>query len=494
MTAPAPHCLVIGAGPAGLAAALAAARAGRSVLVLEKNDRPGRKLLLTGGGRCNLTDPGRPAVEFLEAFGRSGRFLRQALAAFDLAAFLASLGVETEGGEVPGSGFRVPGSGATERRAGGSPQLETRNPEPGTRSPVYVKGGAGRFLDALLAECARRGVRIETGAAVESARRRDSGGFEVETSRGAFSSSAQLVIASGGITYSSTGSTGDGYRLAGAFGHEIEPPRSALGALATDPCFPELAGISVEDAEIALLAGGKKAAARTRGALLLTHAGISGPAALDMSLEMARLFAAETRKTTADSRAADERRLTQMDLGTRPAAPANPEASAADGGPKPSSASLGVLCGETRLLVDLAPALSREELVAGMVARARAETKRTLENAGLSGLPVPARLSAELARRSGLDPGRRMGSLSERDFGNLAGAAKALALAVTAPPKAREAMVTVGGVSTKNLDPRTLESRLVPGLRFAGELLSPAGPCGGYNLLMAFATGTAAGG
>ncbi len=440
--------LVIGAGPAGLAAALAAACAGRSVLVLEKNDRPGRKLLLTGGGRCNLTDPGRPAVEFLEAFGRSGRFLRQALSAFDLAAFLASLGVETEGG--------------------GSAHPAPRPPPP---DPVYVKGGAGRFLEALLAECARRGVRIETGAAVESARRRDSGGFEVETSRGAFSSSAQLVIASGGITYSSTGSTGDGYRLAGAFGHEIEPPRSALGALATDPCFPELAGISVEDAEIALLAGGKKAAARTRGALLLTHAGISGPAALDMSLEMARL--AEGRRQKEEGR--------------------NEEGPAA-GDPVSSFCLLPSALPPSSLLLDLAPALSREELVAGMVARARAETKRTLENAGLSGLPVPARLSAELARRSGLDPGRRMGSLSERDFGNLAGAAKALALAVTAPPKAREAMVTVGGVSTKNLDPRTLESRFVPGLRFAGELLSPAGPCGGYNLLMAFATGTAAGG
>ena len=401
-------CLVIGAGPAGLAAAIAAARAGRSVAVLEKNDRPGKKLLLTGGGRANLLDPEALAPHLAEEYGQFGDFLRQALHRFSLAGFLAELGVELE---------RDAGEGQT-----------------------CVWGGARRLLDALLAEAARLGVRIETGAAARAARALDGGGFQVETARGTFAATGRLVIATGGMTWSATGSSGDGYALAEGFGHRVEPPRPALGPLATKPCFPTLAGVSVPDAAGSLrFAGGRRAGAR--GALLFTHRGLSGPVVLRLSLSLARSGAE----------------------------------------------------GQVPLVLDLAPALAREELVAELVARARAETKRTLENSGLEGLPFPARLGVELARRSGLDPRRRMGSLSERDFARLAAAAKALALVVTEPPGLEEAMVTVGGVSTQELDPRTMESRIVPGLRFAGELLAPAGPCGGYNLLEAFATGMAAG-
>ena len=402
-----PDCLVLGAGPAGLSTAIAAARRGLSVAVLEKNDRPGKKLLLTGGGRANLLDPAAPALAALEAYGRSGRFLRQALAAFDPAGFLAGLGVETE-----------------------------RDPSGST----YVRGGARRLLEALLAEAERLKVEIVTGAAVRSAVKAEAGAFAVQAARGEFAAARRLVIATGGMTYPATGSSGDGYALAEGFGHGVEPPRPALGALQTQPCFPALAGVAVPDARLELR-DGKRALAETRGPLLFTHEGISGPAALDLSLELARLPTAEP----------------------------------------------------MTLLADFAPEHSRDELVAALVARARAETKRTLENSGLEGLSIPARLGVELARRSGLDPRRRMGSLSERDFPRLAAAVKALALTVEARPGPEAAMVTVGGVSTRDLDARTLESRLVPGLRFAGELLAPAGPCGGYNLLLAFATGTAAG-
>lgn len=399
-------CIVIGAGPAGLAAAIHSARERLSVRILEKGERPGRKLLMAGGGRANLLDPKCEPVAALDAFGRSGRFLRQTLAAFEHGKFLKSLGVEIE-----------------------------QEPD----GKVYVVGGAKKLLEALLAECARRKVVIEYGAAVTAARRLESGGFAVETSRGEFTADTRLVLATGGMTYPSTGSTGDGYRLAATFGHEVVEPRAALSALVTKPAFPELAGVSVADAALELAGG--KTAPRARGPLLVTHTGFSGPAALDLSLEMARQ-------------------------------------------------NVGV---GSELRVDLAPAVSRDELAALLVARARAETKRTLENSGLEGLPVPARLGVKLAERAGLDPRRRMGSLSDRDFMKLAGAAKALVVGVQAAPSAEHGMVTVGGISTKNLDPHTMESRLVPGLRFAGELLEPAGPCGGYNLLMAFATGWAAG-
>ena len=402
-----PDSIVLGAGPAGLAAAIASARKGLSVAVLEKNDRPGKKLLLTGGARANLLDPAAPALAALDAYGRSGRFLRQALAAFDFAGFLAGLGVETE------------------RDADGA---------------TFVRGGAKRLLEALLAEAERLKVEIVTGAAVRSACTREGGGFAVQSPRGEFAAARRLVIATGGMTYPATGSSGDGYALAESFGHGVEPPRPALGAMATSPAFPDLAGLSVRDARLELRER-KKALAEARGPLLFTHEGVSGPAALNLSLEMIR-------------------------LGLGPGAAAS---------------------------ADLAPGLTRDELVTALVARARAETKRTLENSGLEGLPLPARLGVELARRAGLDPRRRMGSLSERDFSRLAAAVKGLALTVEALPGPEVAMVTVGGVATKDLGPRTMESRLVPGLRFAGELLAPAGPCGGYNLLLAFATGTAAG-
>ncbi len=405
-------CIIIGAGPAGLAAAIAAARGGRGVVVLEKKASPGRKLLLAGGGRANLTDPDIPSLEAAAAYGRSGRFLHQALASFSLAEFLRKLGV------------------ATEREKGG-PRGES----------VFVRGGSRRLLGALLSAAERAGVRVVCGSAVRAAARLGDGGFEVRTSRKAWKCD-RLIVAAGGMTYPSTGSCGDGYRLAGIFGHEVEAPRPALGALITEPCFPDIAGVSAADASITLRLGGRKLAAR-RGALLFTHKGVSGPPVLDLSLEMAR------------------------------AAPPDEAAG-------------------MQLVADLSPDITRERLVDEFLAAAKSHPRRSLENAGRYGA-LPARLTAELAARAGIPAARRIGQISRREFIALAGHVKSLAMTVVAPPDVNDAMVTLGGVAAKGLDPYTMESRTVPGLHFAGELLAPAGPCGGYNLLMAFATGSAAG-
>lgn len=406
-------CIIVGAGPAGLAAAVAAARDGQAVVVLEKNTRPGRKLLLAGGGRANLPAPALPAAEAIEAYGRSGRFLRQVLASFSLAKFLKELGVETE--------------------------REGRGPR---RGCVYVRGGARRLLEALAAKAGELGVEVVLGATVRTAARRRDGGFKVGTTRRNWEGD-RVIVAAGGLTYPSTGSSGDGYRLAELFGHEVETPRPALGKLVTEPSFPSLAGVSVADAAVTPRRAGRKSAAR-RGALLFTHRGLSGPLALNLSLELAR-------------------------------AAASPE---------------GV--SGTRLIVDLAPDLTREQLVEKFTAVSRAGPKRRLKNAGFS-RTLSARLVAESARRAGVDPDRRVGRISRREFEATAENLKALAVIIKEPLDPREAMVTVGGVATRNLDPYTMESRTVPGLRFAGEVLAPAGPCGGYNLLMAFATGRAAG-
>jgi len=406
-------CIIVGAGPAGLSAAIAAARGGQSVVVLEKNDQPGRKLLLAGGKRANLIDPATPAPIALEAYGRSGRFLRQALASFSLAGFLKELGVETE-----------------------------RDQDDSQTAGVYVRGGSRRLLDALLAEAAKLGVEVVSGAAVRSAARLADGGFEVRTARLAWKCS-RLIVATGGVTYPSTGSSGDGYRLAGMFGHEVEAPRPALGALATEPSFASVAGVSVADASMTLRRDGRKLATG-RGALLFTHHGVSGPLALDVSLELAR-----------------------------------------------ASSSPQEVAG-AQLVADLCPSMTRERIIEEFVAASKTRPKRRLENAALIAT-LSARLVAEVARRAGLDPARRVGEMSRREFGLLAGSVKALTMTVCKPLDPHAAMVTVGGVVTKTLDPYTMESRISPGLCFAGEVLAPAGRCGGYNLLMAFATGYAAG-
>ncbi|MHC4914847.1 MAG: aminoacetone oxidase family FAD-binding enzyme [Planctomycetota bacterium] len=396
--------LVVGAGPAGLAAAVSAGRAGKRVLVLEKNDRPGRKLLLTGGGRCNIWDPERPPLEALEAFGRPGRFLRQCLTAFDWAGFLENLGLETERED----------------------------------DSVYVRGGAAAMLEALLAGVRAAGVEVRTGAAVRSVTRDEDGGFRVACSSETLRAGC-LVLATGGMTHPGTGSGGDGYEWAAGAGHEIAPPCPALCALVTEPCFEDLAGVSLPRAEVSFEAGKRRRLSRA-GGLLFTHRGLSGPAALDASLEMARSgFAA--------------------------------------GG---------------SLRVDLVPGLSVAELTDALVARARAETKRPIRTAGLGEL-LPVRLLALLAGTAGIRPDRRMASISLKEHGRIAALAKGLSLKLKEPFGAEDAMITAGGVSTKKIDPKTMLSRIVPGLYLAGELLEPAGPCGGWNLLMAFATGTAAG-
>ena len=405
--------IIIGGGPAGLSAAIAAARGGQSVIVLEKNAQPGRKLLLAGGRRANLIDPTWPALDAIGAYGRSGRFLHQALASFSLAEFLKELGVETEREE---DGLR--------------------------RGSIYVRGGARRLLDALLAEARKLGVEVVSGVAVRTTARLLDGGFEVRTARLDWKC-RRLIIATGGMTYPSTGSSGDGYRLAEIFGHEVEAPRPALGALVTDPSFPSMAGVSVADASMTLRRDGRKLATR-RGSLLFTHHGVSGPPVLDLSLELAR-------------------------------ASSSPEEFPG-----------------TQLMTDLSPDMTREHIIEEFLAISRASPKRCLENAGLIAT-LSAQLVAELARRAGINPAQRLGQISRREFGALAGNVKALAMIIREPLDPNGAMVTLGGVVTKRLDPYTMESRISPGLCFAGEVLAPAGPCGGYNLLMAFATGYAAG-
>ncbi|NUN51115.1 MAG: aminoacetone oxidase family FAD-binding enzyme, partial [Candidatus Brocadiae bacterium] len=255
MPPPSPHdVLVLGAGAAGLVAAFRAAELGADVVLLEKNTRPGLKILISGGGRCNVTHDG-DARGVAEAFGEGGAFLRPALAAFPPRAVRemfeaegVALYVEEESGKV-------------------FPRSET----------------ARDILDALLRRLERSGARLDCGAPAMAVKR-SAGGFAVETPRGTLHA-RRVIVTTGGRSYAKTGTTGDGYAIAAGFGHTIVPTHPALVALTSaSPRVTGLAGIDLQDAEVRLLApGATRPLARRRAPLLFTHQGLSGPAAMDVS-------------------------------------------------------------------------------------------------------------------------------------------------------------------------------------------------------------------
>ena len=256
----APRVIVIGGGPAGLMAAGEAAGAGASVTLLDAEERPGKKLLLTGKGRCNLSNT-LPLEEFLEGFGANGVFLRNGCHRFfapQLRAFLAEIGVET----------------AVER--GGR---------------IYpATGGAAAVLAALLAWVESRGVRVLTGRRVTRMVRDPEGGFAL-SGNGFTERTERVVLAVGGASYPQTGSRGDGYRIAAALGHRIVPPRPALvPVVCREPFFKRLAGLKLRNVQLVARPPGQTALTAF-GEVHATPFGISGPAVFPVSARIGALAA-----------------------------------------------------------------------------------------------------------------------------------------------------------------------------------------------------------
>jgi predicted Rossmann fold flavoprotein len=401
---------VVGGGAAGLIAAWRAAGHGARTLLLEKNERLGIKLHISGGGKCNITHDGlmhdvRMAFEPAEA-----RFLRLPFLRFtneDVLALLHAQGVETY----------------------------TR-PD-GRIFPV--SGRAEDVVDALAWHARQAGAEIRCRAAVE--------GIEAAIGiargvrlQGRLLPADAVVLATGGVSYPKTGTTGDGLRWARDLGHTVVPLRAALAPVYLDPAPPpDWSGVALRDCLLRARAAGR-VVARWRGDLLFTHKGISGPTALGVSREVA----------------------------------------------------LAMEQGAVTLDADLLPDRPPEALAAELTSpehRAARRGVRALLDAWLPNRIVPAVLE-----RAGVDAGTPLHQLSRPGRNRLVELLKGWPLGAARAVPLERGEVTAGGVSLDEVDPATMASRKVSRLYLCGEVLDIAGPVGGYNLQAAFATGFVAGG
>jgi len=377
-------------------------------LVVEGNEAAGRKLLLTGGGRCNFTHAAGPQ-EMAAAFGKAGRFLRHSLYE------LSSNGVREF--------FRSRGL------------ADTVEPD-GCVFPAANR--AEDIRDLLLAEAQRRDIQFQYRSRVRDLVA-EGAGFRLDLEEGLIHA-ARVILATGGLSWPQTGSRGDGYRFAARLGHTIIPPKPSLVPLVTRESWPgELAGIALADVRIHATAGGRRLA--TGGNLLFTQHGIGGPAAQDLS------------------------RLLAEDLGGEDAA---------------VEIAIDVLSGMDEAQLDR---LLQQEL----------QTQPRKTTAGVVAGLVPRQFARMVCRLAPCDGDRPAGQLAAGKRRRLVALLKRLPLCVTATEPIAKATVTHGGVSRDEIDPRTMESKVCPGLFLAGEVIDADGPCGGYNLQMCWSTGALAG-
>ncbi len=402
--------IVVGAGAAGLMAAWQAAELGAETLLLEKMNRPGRKLCITGKGRCNLTNVA-PLSDFITRFGPTGQFLRQAFPRFfsaELVALFEELGVPT----VTERGGRV----------------------------FPVSGQAREVVDALVHWVRKRGVTLRTRSPVERLLVEGGRVVGVQVSPNRLHRSDAVIIATGGASYPATGSTGDGYRLAQSVGHTIVPIRPALVPLETaGDIAPRLQGLSLRNVAVRVWVNGKKQA-DAFGEMLFTHFGVSGPIILALSRQVVDALRSGQRVT---------------------------------------------------LSIDLKLALDERRLDARLLRDLDAHGKRQFHTL-LKDL-LPRKLIPVCIDLLGIPPNRVAHQITAQERERLRIWLKDFRLEVTGHRSFTEAIITAGGVDTREVDPRTMASRLAEGLYLAGEVLDVDGDTGGFNLQAAFSTGWLAG-
>lgn len=400
--------VVVGGGAAGLMAAAAAAQAGANVLLLERNEKLGKKLYITGKGRCNVTN----ACDTQDLFGqilRNAKFMYSAIYTFD--------------------NFRV----MDFFEQNGTP-LKT---ERGGR--VFPVSDHASDIIRALSNALERGqvdVRLHTRAASVS---KQADGFVVKDTKGASFAADKVILATGGLSYPSTGSTGDGYGFAQHFGHTIQTLNPSLTAMvAKESYIKELQGLSLKNVR-ARIFDGAKLVYDDFGEMLFTHFGVSGPLMLSASAVV------------------NDRLLSR----------------------------------HLQLFIDLKPALTIEQLDQRILRDFEKFKNKQFKNA--LGALLPSRLIPVAVALSQVDAERKVHEITKEERKSLLQVLKNFPATLTGFRDFKEAIITRGGVHVKEIDPSTMESKLVKGLYFAGEMLDVDALTGGYNLQAAWSSGYLAG-
>lgn len=401
--------LIVGGGAAGMFASIIAAQNGHEVWVCEKNEKLGKKLFITGKGRCNLTNA-CDMDELFDAVVSNPRFLYSSFYGCtnqQVLHYFEELGVQTK--------------------------IERGN------RVFPVSDHSSDVIKAMEREMKRLGVRICLNTKVTKVKSRQGRFEKIELADGTDIRGEACIVATGGLSYQSTGSTGDGYRFAQENGHQVTECMPSLVPMEVrEPWVRQLQGLSLRNVTVTIYQG-KKRVYQEFGEMLFTHYGVSGPLIISASSYVGK-------------------KLENQEL---------------------------------KLEIDLKSALDMEQLDQRIIRDFRENTNKQFKN--VIGSLFPAKLTPVMIELSGIEPDKKVNMISREERANLVHLIKHLPMTVTGLRGYDEAIITKGGVKTREIDPGTMESRFVKGLYFAGEVLDVDALTGGFNLQIAWSTAYAAG-
>lgn len=402
--------LIVGGGAAGMLASIFAARNGNEVHVFEKNEKLGKKLFITGKGRCNLTNACDMDTLFSSVV-TNDKFLYSSFYGYtnqDVMDFFESLGLQ----------IKV---------------------ERGNR--VFpASDHSSDVIKVLEKEMKAQGVQIHLYQTVTQIAKKDGRFAALKLADGTVVEGDACILCTGGMSYQTTGSTGDGYRFAKALGHKVTELRPSLVPIETKEYFvPELMGLSLKNVETRIL-DGKKVLYQDFGEMLFTHYGVSGPLILSASAYIGKELSEKK---------------------------------------------------ELKLSIDLKPSLSEEQLDARVLREFEANHNKQFKNA-IGGL-FPSKLAPVMIAESGIDSEKKVNVISKEERQGFVHLIKNFEMTLIRLRDYKEAIITQGGINVKEVNPSTMESKLVEGVYFAGELLDLDAVTGGFNLQIAWSTAYAAG-